>query len=320
MQVDVNIEKFPLARVFTISRGSKTHAEVITVSVRQGEHLGRGECVPYGRYSETLESVRAQISECRFSDRETLQSALPAGAARNALDCALWDLEAKRSGKRIWELLGQSAPNGIETAFTLSLAAPEAMESQAQEQATRPLLKIKLGTPNDLDRLEAVRRGAPTSKLIIDANEGWSEADYIALLPHLERLRVDLVEQPFPAGKDSALLSLPRPVPICADESCHVAEDLKKLVGKYDFINIKLDKSGGLTEAIELKQKARSLGFGLMIGCMVGTSLAMAPAALLTEGAEFVDLDGPLLLSEDRAFPIPYVSSGLMSWSSNLWG
>ncbi len=320
MQVQAVVERFPLARVFTISRGSKTHAEVITVTITDGKHVGRGECVPYARYGETLESVMAQIEGARFTDRSSLQDALSHGAARNALDCALWDLEAKTSGRRIWELVGDTEPNGIVTAFTLSLDSPEAMEVQAAENATRPVLKIKLGTPDDLGRLEAVRRGAPKAALIIDANEGWSEQDYLTLLPHLERLGVVLVEQPFPAGKDQALETLPRPVPICADESCHVASDLNALKNRYDVVNVKLDKAGGLTEALRLRDDARAAGFGVMIGCMVGTSLAMAPALMVAKGAEFVDLDGPLLLAQDRSSPIGFNGSILDSVPRALWG
>ncbi|WIV50531.1 dipeptide epimerase [Marivivens sp. LCG002] len=320
MQVQAVIERFPLARVFTISRGSKTHAEVITVTITDGDFVGRGECVPYARYGETLESVLAQIEGARFADRASLQHALPHGAARNALDCALWDLEAKRAGRRIWELVGEPAPEGIVTAFTLSLGSPEAMERQAAENATRPVLKIKLGTPDDLPRLEAVRRGAPDAALIIDANEGWSEQDYLTLLPHLERLGVVLVEQPFPAGKDSALETLPRPVPICADESCHVESDLFALRNRYDFVNIKLDKAGGLSESLRLRDAAVAAGFGVMVGCMVGSSLAMAPAMVLAHGAGFVDLDGPLLLARDRENAIPFQGSELGRYSSALWG
>lgn len=320
MQVQAVIERFPLARVFTISRGSKSHAEVITVTITDGDFVGRGECVPYARYGETLESVLAQIEGARFADRATLQHALPHGAARNALDCALWDLEAKRAGLRIWELVGEAVPEGIVTAFTLSLDSPEGMEQQAAENAARPVLKIKLGTPDDLPRLEAVRRGAPDAALIIDANEGWSEQDYLTLLPHLERLGVVLVEQPFPAGKDQALQTLPRPVPICADESCHVESDLFALRNRYDFVNIKLDKAGGLTESLRLRDAAVAAGFGVMVGCMVGTSLAMAPAMVLAHGAGFVDLDGPILLARDRESAIPFQGSELGRYSSVLWG
>lgn len=320
MQVQAVIERFPLARVFTISRGSKTHAEVITVTITEGDFVGRGECVPYARYGETLETVMAQIAGVRFADRAMLQDALPHGAARNALDCALWDLEAKRSGQRVWELVGEAPPKGIHTAYTLSLDAPVEMERQAAENAARPVLKIKLGTPDDLPRLEAVRRGAPEAALIIDANEGWTEQDYLTLLPHLERLGVVLVEQPFPAGKDQALETLPRPVPICADESCHVESDLFALRNRYDFINIKLDKAGGLTESLRLRDAAVAEGFGVMVGCMVGTSLAMAPATILARGAEFVDLDGPLLLSRDRDDSISFAVSELGMVARALWG
>ena len=320
-RLDVRRDVFRLAQVFTISRGSKSEARVLTVHARDGAAEGWGECVPYARYGETLESVTAQIDALPPGiDRPALQEALPPGAARNAVDCALWDLEAKRAGRRVWELAGLSAPHPVITAYTLSLAEPEAMRAQAAANAYRPLLKIKLGTPDDMPRLEAVRRGAPGARIIVDANEGWTAEIYADLAPHLARLGVALVEQPLPAGEDEALRGLARPVPLCADESVHDRRSLAGLAGKYDLINIKLDKTGGLTEALALRQAAQAAGFGIMVGCMVGSSLAMAPAVLLAQGAEIADLDGPLLLAEDRAQPLRYDAEGVHPPDAALWG
>ncbi len=321
MSVEVTSEAFRLARVFTISRGSRTEAKVLTVRVRDVDHVGWGECVPYARYGESLESVTAQIMGLPEGiDRVALQSALPAGAARNAVDCALWDLEAKRSGRRVWDLAALAAPGPELTAYTLSLESPEAMEAQAREHAARPLLKIKLGTPDDMPRLEAVRRGAPKARIIVDANEGWTAEVYADLAPHLIRLGVEMVEQPLPAGADAMLSEIARPLPVCADESCHDRASLPDLVGKYDMVNIKLDKTGGLTEALALKAEAQKMGFGIMVGCMVGTSLAMAPAALVAQGVAVTDLDGPLLLAEDRAHPLRFDAAGVHPADADLWG
>ena len=321
MQIDVTRDVFPLAQVFTISRGSRTEAKVLSAHVTQGGVTGHGECVPYARYGESLESVEAQIRSLSgdFS-RESLADLLPAGAARNAVDCALWDLEAKRAGKRVWELAGLSRPGPEITAFTLSLDTPEKMRAQAAENAHRPLLKIKLGTPDDMPRLEAVRAGAPDAAIIVDANEGWSAEVYSDLAPHLLRLGVKMVEQPLPAGEDDALLGLERPVPLCADESCHDRASLPALKGKYDVVNIKLDKTGGLTEALALREAALEMGFDIMVGCMVGSSLAMAPATLVAQGARIVDLDGPLLLAEDRDAPLTFDTAGVHPPEAALWG
>ena len=321
MRLTVTEERFPLAEVFTISRGSKTEAAVLTVTVEDGGAAGRGECVPYARYGETLASVAAEIAGLpeRF-DRAALQELLPPGAARNAVDCALWDLEAKRTGKRAWELAGLPAPGPEITAYTLSLGTPDEMRAKAAQHAHRPLLKIKLGTPDDMPRLEAVRAGAPKSKIIVDANEGWSAEVYADLAPHLVRLGVALVEQPLPAGEDEALIGMDRPVPVCADESCHDRASLPALKGKYDAINIKLDKTGGLTEALALRDAARAGGYAIMVGCMVGSSLAMAPAVLLAQGALVTDLDGPLLLARDRAVPLRYDDAGVHPPVAALWG
>lgn len=317
MRVEVSADTFQLAEVFTISRGSRTEAKVMSVVL---DGVGRGECVPYARYGETLDSVRDQILSVDLTDRAALQGQLPAGAARNALDCAFWDLEAKRAGKRAWELAGIAAPHAEITAFTLSLAEPDVMELSARKHAARPLLKIKLGTPDDMARLEAVRRGAPKSRIIVDANEGWSADVYTELAPHLIRLGVELVEQPLPAGEDDMLGEIARPLLVCADESCHDRDSLPALKGKYDVVNIKLDKTGGLTEAFALNAAAREMGFGVMVGCMVGSSLAMAPAVLVAQGAQFTDLDGPLLLAEDRAEPLQFDHAGVHPPKSGLWG
>ena len=321
MQIEVSRDVFQLAQVFTISRGSRTAAKVLTVRVSDGTHQGWGECGPEARYDETLESVEAEIAglPAEFS-RRSLMDLLPAGAARNALDCALWDLESKRAGKRAWDLAGLPVPGPEITAYTLSLDTPEAMQSQAAENAHRPLLKIKLGTPDDMPRLEAVRAGAPNAKIIVDANEGWSAEVYADLAPHLVRLGVALVEQPLPAGDDDALIGMDRPVPVCAAESCHDRARLPGLKGKYDVINIKLDKTGGLTEALELRKAAIAEGYDIMVGCMVGSSLAMAPATLLAQGAMVTDLDGPLLLAEDRDTPLIFDDAGVHPPEAALWG
>ncbi|MEJ2016767.1 MAG: dipeptide epimerase [Maritimibacter sp.] len=321
MRLSVTADTFPLAEVFTISRGSRTEAKVLTVRIEEGGLTGWGECVPYARYNETLESVTAEIEALPASfTRQELQSLLPAGAARNAVDCALWDLEAKRAGKRVWELAGLPAPSPEITAYTLSLAEPEAMRAQAAKNAHRPLLKIKLGTPDDMGRLEAVRAGAPTSRIIVDANEGWSAEIYADLAPHLLRLGVELVEQPLPAGDDEALIGMERPIPVCADESCHDRASLAGLKGKYDVVNIKLDKTGGLTEALALREAALAEGYKVMVGCMVGSSLAMAPAVLVAQGAMVTDLDGPLLLAQDRDHALTFDAAGVHAPDAALWG
>ncbi|TMM52858.1 N-acetyl-D-Glu racemase DgcA [Sulfitobacter sabulilitoris] len=321
MRIEVSRDIFPLAQVFTISRGSRSEAQVLTVRIGEGDLTGWGECVPYARYDETLDTVAAQI-EALPGDvtRAALYDLLPAGAARNAVDCALWDLEAKRAGRRVWELAGLPEPGPEITAYTLSLDSPEKMQAQAARNAHRPLLKIKLGTPDDMPRLEAVRAGAPASRIIIDANEGWSAEVYADLAPHLLRLGVDLVEQPLPAGDDEALIGMDRPVPVCADESCHDRGSLAGLKGKYDVINIKLDKTGGLTEALALRAEGIAQGYGVMVGCMVGSSLAMAPATLVAQGATITDLDGPLLLAEDREMALKFDARGVHPPSAALWG
>ena len=323
----VRRDTFPIDGTFTIARGSRTVAEVLTVHLEADGVTGRGECLPYARYGESLDSVTATIESVREAlagglDREALQSALPAGAARNAVDCALWDLEAKRRGTPVWRLAGLDEPAAVTTAYTLSLEAPDAMERSARAQSARPLLKIKLGgdEAGDVARLEAVRRGAPEARLIVDANEGWTLEDYERLAAPMRALGVTLVEQPLPAGEDAALAGATRVLPVCADESCHDRGTLPALAGRYDLVNIKLDKTGGLTEALALSTAAREAGFGIMVGCMVCSSLAMAPALLVAQGADLVDLDGPLLLARDRPWPLRYEGSVVHPADASLWG
>lgn len=321
MRVSAALEVFPLAEAFTISRGSRTEARVVTVTIAADGVHGRGECVPYARYGESVESVLAQIAALPpVVDRASVQQLLPAGAARNAVDCALWDLDAKRGGRRVWELAGVPEPRAQITAFTLSLAEPQAMRAAAEKHAHRPLLKIKLGGEGDLARLEAVRTGAPQSQLIVDANEGWTAESYAALAPALLRLGVIMVEQPLPAGADDALADMARPLLVCADESCHDRASLAALAGKYDLINIKLDKTGGLSEALALREAAQAAGLRIMVGCMVASSLAMAPAVLVAQGAMITDLDGPLLLARDREHPLRFDAAGVHPSQPELWG
>ena len=320
MRIEVARDRFALERPFTISRGTRTHAEVLTVTVAEGPHRGRGECVPYARYGETVDSVEAQVRGWEGGTRDALAEALPPGAARNALDCALWDLEAKRAGVRAWDLAGLPAPGPLVTAYTLSLAPPEEMRAQAAANAHRPLLKVKLGTEDDMPRIEAVRAGAPGARIVADANEGWTAALYAELAPHLARLGVGMIEQPVPAAEVESLRGLPRPVPLCADESCHDRGSLPALLGLFDMVNVKLDKTGGLSEALALRDAARRAGFAVMTGCMVGSSLAMAPAVLAAQGSAVVDLDGPLLLAEDRRPPLRYDAAGVHLPEPALWG
>ncbi|TYO91345.1 N-acetyl-D-Glu racemase DgcA [Oceanicella actignis] len=325
IRLDLRREAFPLREAFTISRGSRTEQVVVTVTLTEGERRGWAECTPYARYGESVEGVMDAISAlaediANGMDRAALQAALPPGAARNALDCALWDLEAKRAGRRAWELAGLPEPEPVATAYTLSLDAPERMRRKAAENAGRPLLKVKLGGEGDLERLRAVREGAPEATIIVDANEGWSAETYAELAPEMLRLGVAMVEQPLPAGQDEALAEIARPLPVCADESCHDRASLDALTGRYDMVNIKLDKTGGLTEALALRDEATARGLGVMVGCMMGTSLAMAPATLVAQGARIVDLDGPLLLARDREPPLTYDAAGLHPPPAALWG
>ena len=319
-------ESFPLAQTFTISRGSKTTAEVLVVELSRDGYVGRGESVPYPRYDETIaaatnsiEALRPQI-EADALDRHKLQHALPPGAARNALDCAFWDLEAKCSDTLVHQLAGLAAPQPATTAYTLSLDTPEAMGHAAALNADRPLLKIKLAGQGDLDRIEAIRQNAPNATLIVDANEGWSAGQVEPLSAELAQRGVALIEQPLAAGQDALLAELEHPVPLCADESCHTSAELEALASRYECVNLKLDKTGGLTEALLLAAKTQTLGLDLMVGCMVATSLAMAPAALLTSQARYVDLDGPLLLKQDRAHGLHYDGSLMHPPHPTLWG
>jgi L-alanine-DL-glutamate epimerase-like enolase superfamily enzyme len=318
------IEAWPIAGAFTISRGAKTQAEVVVVEINDGRYRGRGECVPYPRYGETAAGVLAAIESARQPlsdglDRAGLQKLLPAGAARNGLDCALWDLAAKRAGRRAHDLAGRPAPEPLKTAYTISLAAPDAM-ARAAQAAGRPLLKIKLGAAGDPDRIRAVRHAAPAAELIVDANEGWSTQDLAENLAACADAGVTLVEQPLPAADDAALAMVVHPIPVCADESVHDRATLARLKGKYEAVNIKLDKAGGLTEALALAEEAERVGFAIMVGCMVSTSLAIAPAVLLAQRARVVDLDGPLLLARDRPDGLHYAGSVLYPPSPALWG
>ena len=325
LALSVRVERWPIAGSFTISRGAKTEAVVVVAELADGTHRGRGECVPYARYGETVEGVTAAIEAMRADiarglDREALQSAMLAGAARNAIDCAFWDLAAKRAQCPVHELIGLPAPKALTTAYTISLATPEAMAQAAAAEANRALLKVKLGAPGDPARIAAVRRAAPKVELIVDANEGWTGDDLAANLAACAQAGVTLIEQPLPAGHDDALAGVARPVPICADESAHGRASLSPLAGKYDSVNIKLDKAGGLTEALAMASEAERLGLTLMVGCMVATSLAIAPAMLLAQRARVVDLDGALLLARDRPDAIRYDGSRVHPPTPALWG
>lgn len=321
----ITVENFPIAGAFTISRGSKTEARVITVTLAQGDATGRGECVPYARYGESISSVSETIEAARVvieagCSRDDLLGLMPAGAARNAVDCALWDLEAKQSGTSVGQKL---VPGGVEplvTAFTLSMGTPLEMEQAAREASFRPLLKVKVGAPDDEARIRAVRAGAPDSRIILDANEGWNSDNIVRLMEIAAECRISLIEQPLPSGRDELLAHIPHAVPVCADESLLLTSDLENLCGKYDAVNIKLDKTGGLTEGLTLAARARELGFEIMVGCMVGTSLAMAPAVFLAQGAQYVDLDGPLLLAQDREPGLRYEGSTVFPPDAELWG
>ena len=321
----VRIERWPIAGSFTISRGAKTEAITVMAEVNHGGHAGRGECVPYPRYGETPEATLRAIQAMRDLvagglDRTALQAAMPPGAARNALDCALADLEAKRSSRRVWNLLGRPEPRACITAYTISLGSPEAMAAAAAKVAHRELLKIKLGADGDAMRIAAVRKAAPKSELIVDANEAWTRDNLEQNLAACAQAGVTLVEQPLPAGEDEPLARIRRPLAVCADESVHDRTSLEALRERYDAVNIKLDKTGGLTEALAMADAAEALGFQIMVGCMVATSLAMAPAMLLTRQARYVDLDGPLLLARDRDGGLRYDGSLIYPPEAALWG
>jgi len=324
LKIEAKEEIFPLNHPFRISRGSRTEACVITVSVSDGQYTGRGEGVPIARYDQSTDSVFAQIESIQIVDdldRDKLQQLLPAGAARNAVDCALWDLEAKHSSKRAWELANIPIADPVKTSFTISLDTPASMADAAAAAIDLPILKLKLcGDDSDLARVEAVRAAAPNARLLIDANESWSPRHYRNTVSALNELGVELIEQPFPADADYVLETLDHPIPVCADESCHTTIDLPRLKNRYEAINIKLDKTGGLTEALQLYQRARENNFKILIGCMVCTSLSIAPARLLASNADWVDLDGPLLLARDRDNGLPYRSGRIGMPSRELWG
>jgi len=325
LSLAVRTESWPIAGAFSISRGAKTEAQVVVAELSDGRHKGRGECVPYARYDETVAGVMAALGAIGNRpgfglDRTALQQAMPAGAVRNALDCAFWDLEAKRAARPAYELAGLPTPQPLTTAYTISLGTPQAMADAARAAATRKLLKIKLGGGGDAERIAAVRQAAPHSELIVDANEGWTTENLAANLAACAAAGVTLVEQPLPANADTALASIRRPIPVCADESVHDRLGLASLVGRYDAVNIKLDKAGGLTEALAMTKEAQRLGFDVMVGCMVATSLAMAPAILVAQGARVVDLDGPLLLAKDRPDGLRYEGSLVYPPTPALWG
>ena len=321
--IDAHEEVWPLKQTFRISRGSRTEAQVVALTISDGEHVGCGESVPLARYSQSVASVLEQIQLIKGDwnlDRQRLQKVLPPGAARNALDCALWDLEAKISGKRAWELANIAIAAEVETSFTISLDLPEKMGAVAKENARLPILKLKLGGDDrDLARVQAVRKAA-AARLLIDANESWSPEHYRKIVPALKMLGVELIEQPFPAQADEVLEVLDHPIPVCADESCHTTADLPHLGRRYEVINVKLDKTGGFTEALGLCETARDRGFKVLIGCMVCTSLAIAPARLLAKFADWIDLDGPLLLARDRDHPVVYVNGRIGIPPRELWG
>jgi L-alanine-DL-glutamate epimerase-like enolase superfamily enzyme len=318
-------ERWPIAGAFTIARGAKTEAHVVVAEVRDGDRVGRGEAVPYARYGETVDGVLGELSAVRAvveagGTRQDLLSIMPAGAARNALDCALWDLEAKQAGEPAWRLAGRERLDPVKTCYTISLGPPEAMAEAARAAARRPMLKLKIGGADDLDRVEAVRRAAPKARLVVDANEALSFDDLRRLAPEFSRLDVKLIEQPLKAGEDEALEGYDSPVLLCADESLHTRAELPTCAARYGCINIKLDKAGGLTEALALAAEARARGLEIMAGCMVATSLSMAPAMIIAQGAAFVDLDGPLLLARDREPGLEFLGSLIQPPPPALWG
>jgi L-alanine-DL-glutamate epimerase-like enolase superfamily enzyme len=322
----VRSESFPIRGSFRISRGAKTEANVVVAEIREGDAVGRGECVPYARYGESVDGVVGDIEKLSHAiadglDCAILQTMLPPGAARNAVDCALWDLEAKTTGVPVWRRTGLTAlPKPVSTLFTIGLDEPAAMEAATHAARHRPLLKIKLGGDRIVERVRAVRAGAPGARLVVDFNEGADFDEFRAAGPELKALGVELIEQPLPAGRDGALAGLGYPIPIGADESVHASPDLGKLGALYQMVNIKLDKTGGLTEALAMQRRARAAGLSIMVGCMVATSLSMAPAMLLAQDADYVDLDGPLLLSRDRSPGLRYDGATIYPPSPDLWG
>jgi len=326
MQVSCRIERWPLARPFTISRGTRVEATTLTVELQRGKLVGRGESVPYARLGETPESALAQVRQLAAeglpATREELQRRLPAGSARNAVDCAMWDLESRTQAVPVWQLADLPPPGALVTAYTVSLDSPAAMGKQARTAADRPFLKVKLGgdAAREADRLRAVRDNAPDARLLIDANEGWSSRQLEAMFPALEDCQAELLEQPLPEAEDEALAGMPSPAPLCADESCRTVEDLDRLAGRYRFVNVKLDKAGGLTGALRLLREARRRKFGVFVGCMMGGSLSIAPAFLLAAAADYVDLDGPLYLAEDRPGGFRPDGPKLLPTATGFWG
>jgi L-alanine-DL-glutamate epimerase-like enolase superfamily enzyme len=322
----IHIEAWPLAGAFRISRGTRKVSDVLMVEVNDGNYVGRGECFPYARYGEDTESVQKQLNSVRSEiedglDRQALLNVLAPGAARNAVDCALWDLEAKRAGTRVWDLAGLPAPEPVTTVYTLGVDEPAIMGERARENSDRPRLKLKMtGDGADLERVRNIHKNAPNARLVVDANEGWSIEQYLEYAPQFKDLGVEMIEQPLPSTYDEQLRGVERPIPVCADESCHDSATLPALVGKYDMINIKLDKTGGLTEALNLRDAALKQGLSIMVGCMIGTSLAMAPGILVAQDAAMVDLDGPLLLAEDRAPGLSFTGSIIHPPEPRLWG
>lgn len=325
LHADAAIETWPLAIPFVISRECFDHVSTVAVRITAGDHQGRGECCPVAHYGETpqgvLDHIRLILDElCRGADWDELHDATPAGAARNAVDCAIWDLRAKRARRRAWELLELPAPQATQTVFTISLDAPETMARRAADARDHQILKLKLGPGNNQDRIAAIRAAVPEKRLIADANEAWEFDVLVANLPALENARVEMIEQPLPAGADGRLAGLSTTLLIGADEACHITADLDRIAGLYGIVNIKLDKTGGLTEAARLMRAAHALGLQTMVGCMLGTSLAMAPAMLLASGCMFVDLDAPLLMGCDREPRLSYEADGIQPPSPDLWG
>jgi L-alanine-DL-glutamate epimerase-like enolase superfamily enzyme len=325
LSLSIRTERWPIAGRFAIARGAKTEAEVVIAELSDGRVAGRGECVPYARYGETIVGVAAAIEAMRAKladglERAALQRAMPAGAARNALDCAFWDFAAKASGRAAHDLAGLSPPRALVTAYTISLDTPDAMAEAARKASSRKLLKVKLGGGDDAARIRAVRTAAPGAELIVDANEGWRAENLGENFAACAAAGVTLIEQPLPANNDGALAGIARPIPVCADESVHDRASLASLAGKYDAVNIKLDKTGGLTEALLMARDAEQLDFSIMVGCMVATSLSMAPAMLVAQRARVVDLDGPLLLARDREHGLRYEESLVHPATRELWG
>ena len=324
--LNIHTEAWPLAGAFRISRGTRKVSDVLMVEVNDGNYVGRGECFPYARYGEDIDSVQKQLNSVRSEiehglDRQALLNVLAPGAARNAVDCALWDLEAKRAGVRVWDLADLPAPEPVTTVYTLGVDEPAIMGERARENSDRPRLKLKMtGDGADLERVRNIHKNAPNARLVVDANEGWTIEQYLEYAPQFKELGVEMIEQPLPSTDDEQLSGVDRPIPVCADESCHDRTTLKSLVGKYDMINIKLDKTGGLTEALNLRDAALKQGLSIMVGCMIGTSLAMAPGILVAQEAAIVDLDGPLLLAEDRAPGLSFTGSIIHPPETRLWG